>query len=391
MTRQYLLLLVLVLSFGCAPAPDPSPAPLFNGVDLAGWVNVNGAPETWTVRDSMIVCSGHPFGMLRTLRMYENFVVELEWRHLVPGGNAGLFIHSDPLPAVGSPFSRTIEAQILDGTHGDLFAMNGARLTPDRSDPTWPPRSLPTEQHVKPLGEWNHYRLESRDGRITLAVNGVEVNGGSDAFPQKGYVALESEGAEAHFRNIRLTELPGAPEDPEKTAEHDAGFVGLYNGVDLRGWRTESAPLREPVEGWEVDGWRLRATGTSSPTLHHVATLGQFEFFFDFRLMGDSTGTDHGALAIGAGSENLVRFGSGPAGSGAVVTGGSVSEPATRADNPVGTWNRLTVHAGGGKLTVRLNGVSVNEAPFSNDASLSVGFVRTGPPFELANPFVRDL
>ncbi|MFN7545474.1 MAG: DUF1080 domain-containing protein [Acidobacteriota bacterium] len=71
---------------------EPRFKPLFNGRDLRGWVNVNCAPETFTVRDGMIHCDGIPTGALRTQRQYENFVLELEWRHLKPGGNAGVFV-----------------------------------------------------------------------------------------------------------------------------------------------------------------------------------------------------------------------------------------------------------------------------------------------------------
>src|SRR5438128_861180 len=42
---------------------------LFNGKDLSGWVNVNGAPETWTVREGMIVTTGKPMGVLRSVKM----------------------------------------------------------------------------------------------------------------------------------------------------------------------------------------------------------------------------------------------------------------------------------------------------------------------------------
>ena len=31
---------------------------LFNGKDLSGWVNVNTAPDTWSVKDGLLVCSG---------------------------------------------------------------------------------------------------------------------------------------------------------------------------------------------------------------------------------------------------------------------------------------------------------------------------------------------
>ena len=43
---------------------------------------------------------------------------------------------------------------------------------------------------------------------IKLAVNGKFVNGISKSSMKKGYICLESEGAEIHFRNIYIMELP---------------------------------------------------------------------------------------------------------------------------------------------------------------------------------------
>ena len=31
---------------------------LFNGKDLSGWVDVNTSPETWRVKDGMLICKG---------------------------------------------------------------------------------------------------------------------------------------------------------------------------------------------------------------------------------------------------------------------------------------------------------------------------------------------
>src|SRR6516225_2692544 len=184
--------------------------PLFNGRDLAGWVPVNVAPETFRVRDGMIVSTGKPTGVLRTDRPYENFVLELEWRHMQPGGNAGLFVWSDALPAVGVPFTRSFEVQILDGhdgpnytSHGDVFGIWGATMTPDRPHPAGWMRSLPIEKRARPSPEWNHYQVSCQDGVLKLAVNGKEVSGASHCVPRKGYICLESEGSECHFRNIR--------------------------------------------------------------------------------------------------------------------------------------------------------------------------------------------
>jgi hypothetical protein len=223
---------------------DSEFTPLSNGKNLDGWVNVNCAPETWTVKDGMVVCTGIPTGVLRTEKMYENYILELEWRHIKEGGNAGLFIHSDPITAPGQPFTRSIEVQILDGrntenytSHGDVFAIHGSTMKPDKPHPGGWMRSLPSEQRCKPAGQWNHYRLESRDGNISLAVNGKVVTRASQANPRKGYICLESEGSEAHFRNIRIQQLSGSNPPAEMVAKKDEGYHILYNGLDLRGWK----------------------------------------------------------------------------------------------------------------------------------------------------------
>src|SRR5262245_58057332 len=172
-----------------ARADEPS-HPLFNGKELSGWVPVNVASETFTVRDGMIISTGKPKGILRTDRHYENFVFEAEWRLMQPRGNAGIFIWSDALPAVGKPFSRAIEVQVLDGrntdvstSHGDVFAIQGATMKPDRPHPKGAMRSLPKERRSKPSPEWNHYKITCRDGAITLAVNGKDVSGGTESVP----------------------------------------------------------------------------------------------------------------------------------------------------------------------------------------------------------------
>ncbi|HXK94155.1 MAG TPA: DUF1080 domain-containing protein, partial [bacterium] len=147
--KCFVSLLMVWLSFvssGPGPARAEEFVPLFNGHNLDGWVNVNCAPETWTVRDGMIICTGKPAGVLRTVKQYENFVLELEWRHIHKGGNAGLFIHSDAITAPGVPFTRSIEIQIMDGNHGDVFAIHGATLTPDKPHPKGWMRSLPSEK-----------------------------------------------------------------------------------------------------------------------------------------------------------------------------------------------------------------------------------------------------
>ena len=219
MHTQPSLFVFAALLFACQsePAAPMLPVdaqgfhPLFNGTDLSGWVNVNCAPATWTWRDGMLVCSGKPTGVLRTASMYQDFELELDWRHMHAGGNAGIFVMSDALTAKGEPFTRSTEVQVLDGTetanytsHGDVFSIHGAHLTPDRPHPGGWERCLPSERRAKPSPQWNHYKIICRDGTLKLEVNGAEVSGATDLTPRDREICARL-GPELNRRGLLFT------------------------------------------------------------------------------------------------------------------------------------------------------------------------------------------
>ena len=68
------------------------------------------------------------------------------------------------------------------------------------------------------IWEWNVYDVVCVDGVVKLSVNGKFVNGVSRSSVKKGDLCLESEGAEIHFRNIRIMELPPGNTTAEQTA-----------------------------------------------------------------------------------------------------------------------------------------------------------------------------
>ena len=120
-TMKLPALLALFLSVSAFAADDAEPlAPIFNGKDLTGWVPVNIAPGTFSVRDGELVTTGNPVGVIRTERMYENFVLELEWQHMTKGGNSGVFVWGDGFPAIGSNYPRGIEVQVLDNDYNAI-------------------------------------------------------------------------------------------------------------------------------------------------------------------------------------------------------------------------------------------------------------------------------
>lgn len=233
-----------------APADTKEPTGLFNGKDLSGWVNVNCAPNTFRAEAGEIITNGTPTGFLRTAKQYENFTLSFEWKHtnVKDPGNSGLFVWGDALPAVGTGYTRGIEVQVLvnlekEGqytSHGDLFSIWGATCKPVRPHPKGAQRCLPSERRCKGGGEWNTYDVTGRDGTLTLAVNGKVVSEVKECKPRKGYLALESEGAECRFRNFKFAELPTSNPKPAEVATGDTGHKSLYTGVDLAGWKADA-------------------------------------------------------------------------------------------------------------------------------------------------------
>ena len=139
--------LLLFAGFALVPAAaeEPKAAPFFNEKDLTGWHNSNCAADTYFVKDKELITSGKPIGILHTDKQYENFELEVEWMHVNKKeiGNSGIFIWCDSLPAIGTPFTRGIEVQVLVNypdvgwatNHGDLFSIWGAKCKPDRPPP----------------------------------------------------------------------------------------------------------------------------------------------------------------------------------------------------------------------------------------------------------------
>ncbi|MBX9622916.1 MAG: DUF1080 domain-containing protein [Gemmataceae bacterium] len=407
--RPALFALAAVVVSLPAGAREPKPAvgfvPLFNGKDLSGWVNVNCAPGTFFVKGDEIVTTGNPTGFLRTDRQYENFELEFEWMHVEPEkmANSGLFVWGDPLPAVGTPYTRGIEVQVLINyappdrwatSHGDIFSIWGAKCVPDRPHPKGIERCLPSEDRVKGAGEWNHYRVVANDGVIKLSVNGKEVSGVSKCNPRKGYLALESEGAECHFRNLKLKALPTTNPKPDEVAKVWEGHKSLFDGLDLTGWKTEKG-------AWKAEGGVLKAAGKAD--LETGAAVSRYELAFDFKLP-EKAGTVAESLTVRLpGSARLVfnRKGLG------LVGTATEKDPAAwlAAEGPgdgvvdlkpeqyarPGAWARAVVRSDGKEVVVRFNDHPVYRRGVAKDPPAGPVVFRPAPGLEVMNVFVRDL
>ena len=202
-------------------------------VEPLKWINVNTNKNTWSVRGDSLIDSGQPTGVVRTEKQYENFILHVEWKHMDPGGNSGVFVWSNGSTIKdGNPYPDGIEVQMLDpewiNMHkkdgqpqtkayisGEMWGVNGITTIPDNPRGE---RSKGLEYRVKDHGIWNTYDVVCVDGVIKLSVNGKFVNGISKSSQKKGYICLESEGGEIHFRNLKIIELPPGITTPEQSA-----------------------------------------------------------------------------------------------------------------------------------------------------------------------------
>jgi hypothetical protein len=381
---KFPLTIVLAAALSAQAAEDGFVS-MFNGRDLAGWTNINCAPETWSVKDGNIHCTGKPVGALRTLRHYENFIMEAEWRHLSSGGNSGIFMWGTPISAPGVPFLRGIEVQVLDHgyaeqymkqtgkksawftTHGDVFPIHGATMKPFGRHSGQ--RSFPSEERSRPSPEWNHYRIVASNGVLRLSVNGREVSGGEDCNYRKGYLALESEGAPVEFRNLRIKELPSNNPAPDLVAPLDPGWMPLYNGVDLRGWQDAVAAKAR----WAANDWQLalkNGPDAEKTPLWTSAKFGNVEFTLDVK---------PGKTATNAAAPTLVLR----------ANGGKGTEIRLTETVP-GKWTRVRVQTKGAEAVVFLGDKETQRAPLAA-ASGALGLKDTGAAVEFGNMHVRDL
>ena len=192
----------------------------FEKAEPVKWIQVNTEADTWEVDGSVLKCTGLPIGVIRSEKEYENFLMHIEWSHQEPGGNSGTFVWSKAQPGENR-LPDGVEVQMLDlewvklntrdgkeppvaYVHGELFGVGGVEIIPENPRGK---RSKSIENRVLGKKKWNTYDVVCVDGNIKLSVNGKFVNGITNSSQRKGYICLEAEGAEIHFRNIQIIEL----------------------------------------------------------------------------------------------------------------------------------------------------------------------------------------
>lgn len=394
--------------------------PLFNGKDLTGW---NG--EGYVVEDGAIVATPAAKNLV-TEDTFANYVLEFDFK-LTPGANNGLGIN---YPGVGDAAYTGLELQILDDSdpkykdlkdaqfHGSVYLLAAAK-----------------KGSLKPVGEWNHQKVNVTRTGITVEVNGeVILRRDLDDLAARnpkhqgakrtaGHIAFLGHGDKVSFKNITIEESP-LEANVEKVSA--AGFTQIFNGKDLTGWKHDPK-----ATNWAVVDGILKHNGQPGEIkdLWTEKEYGDFQMAFDWRWTGrgqkkaqpivlpdgnNKVGPDGKPLTeeieemdsgiyLRGSSKAQVNLWNWSVGSGEVygyrtdakqppeVRAGVT--PKRKADRPQGEWNRMMITMKGDVLTVSLNGsVVIEKAQLPGiPAKGPIGLQHHGQAIEFANLWIKEL
>jgi len=187
---------------------------LFNGSNLDGWGFVlrddsKKPEEVFKVQDGVIHIAGSPFGYMYTLNKYDNYRLHVEWRWPEEATNSGIFLY---VQSDNKVWPNAVECQLAAGNAGDFVLLAGSDLAEfvtkeGEARPAFPVIKKKNASPEMAVGEWNNAVITCEDGAITIFINGVLQNKGTKSLHKIGHIALQSEGKDIQFRNVRLTPL----------------------------------------------------------------------------------------------------------------------------------------------------------------------------------------
>jgi hypothetical protein len=199
---------------------------LFNGKDLKGWhIDVPemdkdpNVKSPFIIRNGLLVSLGKPGGHLISDDQHENFRWTFQYRFAGKPGNCGALVFVSKPRDLYEMFPKSIEVQMMNQNAGDFWCIQEDITVPDMEKRRGPKekwgingdklRRIPnlTDGTEKPLGEWNTMRIECVKNTIKVWLNDELVNYGYNATAQKGQIALQSEGSEVEFKEIKITPI----------------------------------------------------------------------------------------------------------------------------------------------------------------------------------------
>jgi hypothetical protein len=164
--------------------------------------------QTWIVDTRspdgpILICTGEPQGYLRTTATFSDFDFGLEWKYPADeNGNSGILLCTTGEDRI---WPSAVQVQLHQPKTGSMYGSGGAVVEPE----------IETQNHfTRPLNHWNELVITSRNGRLTLTINGKRIGETQVHSSPIGSIGLQSEGSEIHFRRIWIRDLRTAPMPP---------------------------------------------------------------------------------------------------------------------------------------------------------------------------------
>jgi hypothetical protein len=185
---------------------DPSIQPaggnstsIFDGKSLDGWQMSGNGTFVVLKKDKSLQSDGGLGILWYTLKEYENFVLEFDWKVSKRGDNSGIFLRFPPLKE--DPWVAVREAyeiQINDNGPSPQY-MTGAVAG----------FAAPSNVKLKAPGEWNSMRIEAFDQSYKVFINEEKVVDFIGNRLAKGYLGFQAHDTESKvsYRNIFIKEL----------------------------------------------------------------------------------------------------------------------------------------------------------------------------------------
>lgn len=329
---------------------------LFNGQDLSGWHARHEGANNWKAEDGILNNTAAGVDLV-TDEVFWDFELHIEF--LVPrGSNSGVYLQGRYEIQVDDAYGAKPDSHRCGGIYG---------------------RITPSQNAARPAGEWQTFDVEFysarldasgkvvRKARVTVRHNGVliidnaEIDGvtggaldGREGLP--GPIMLQGDHGPIQYRNIRIRPL----------WKEEAGWIPLFNGKDLTGWRLRRAGGRN---GWSVENRELVNTPPSTDLVTEQ-TFQDFQLHVEFVIPpGSNSGVGlQGRYEIQI--DDAYGREPRPHGCGSIY---SLVPPRVNASRPPGQWQSFDVHfmaprldAEGkvvqkARVTVYHNGVLIHE------------------------------
>jgi Domain of Unknown Function (DUF1080) len=192
---------------------------LFNGETLDGWRTYqNRESDGWIVSAGELICKTRDVKKradLITEAQYGDFELSIEWK-IEAKMNSGILYHV--LETKGAPYLTGPEYQLIDD-FGYVEKLQPGQLSGADYD-MYPP----SQQVVRPVGQYNLTRIIYKSGHVEHWLNGVKVvefmRGSEDWNSRKqkskwaeeadygksptGHISLQDHGGGIRFRNIKI-------------------------------------------------------------------------------------------------------------------------------------------------------------------------------------------